>query len=178
MTPQTLFYIIIAILVINFIIDQVLDALNAKHFNDDLPAEIDDVYDETEYKKSQAYKKEKYRFGLITGFVSIVGTLLFFFLDGFAYVDGIARSVSDNEILVALLFFGIILFASDIIMTPFSYYNTFVIEEKFGFNKTTKTTFFLDKLKGWFMMAIIGDALLSAIIWFYQSTGSYFWLWA
>ncbi|HBY66380.1 MAG TPA: peptidase M48 [Flavobacteriaceae bacterium] len=178
MTPQTLFYIIIAILVINFIIDQVLDALNAKHFNDDLPAEIDDVYDETEYKKSQAYKKEKYRFGLITGFVSIVGTLLFFFLDGFAYVDGIARSVSDNEILVALLFFGIILFASDIIMTPFSYYNTFVIEEKFGFNKTTKTTFFLDKLKGWFMMAIIGGALLSAIIWFYQSTGSYFWLWA
>ena len=178
MTPQTLFYIIIAILVINFIIDQVLDALNAKHFNDALPAEIDDVYDEAEYKKSQAYKKEKYRFGLITGFVSIVGTLLFFFLDGFAYVDGIARSVSDNEILVALLFFGIILFISDIIMTPFSYYNTFVIEEKFGFNKTTKKTFILDKLKGWFMMGIIGGALLSAIIWFYQSTGSYFWLWA
>ncbi len=178
MTPQTLFYIIIAILVINFIIDQVLDALNAKHFNDALPAEIDDVYDEAEYKKSQAYKKEKYRFGLITGFVSIVGTLLFFFLDGFAYVDGIARSVSDNEILVALLFFGIILFVSDIIMTPFGYYNTFVIEEKFGFNKTTKKTFILDKLKGWFMMGIIGGVLLSAIIWFYQSTGSYFWLWA
>ena len=178
MTPQTLFYIIIAILVINFIIDQVLDALNAKHFNDTLPAEIDDVYDEAEYKKSQAYKKEKYRFGLITGFVSIVGTLLFFFLDGFAYVDGITRSVSDNEILVALLFFGIILFVSDIIMTPFGYYNTFVIEEKFGFNKTTKKTFILDKLKGWFMMGIIGGALLSAIIWFYQSTGSYFWLWA
>ncbi len=178
MTPQTLFYIIIAILVINFIIDQVLDALNAKHFNDALPAEIDDVYDEAEYKKSQAYKKEKYRFGLITAFISIVGTLLFFFLDGFAYVDGIARSVSDNEILVALLFFGIILFVSDIIMTPFGYYNTFVIEEKFGFNKTTKKTFILDKLKGWFMMGIIGGALLSAIIWFYQSTGSYFWLWA
>jgi len=178
MSPQTLFYIIIAILVINFIIDQLLDALNAKHFNDALPSEIDDVYDEAEYKKSQAYKKEKYRFGLITAFISIVGTLLFFFLDGFAYVDGIARSISDNEIVVALIFFGIILFASDIIMTPFGYYNTFVIEEKFGFNKTTKATFFLDKLKGWVMMSIIGGALLSAIIWFYHSTGSYFWLWA
>ena len=178
MTPQTVFYIIIAILVINFIIDQILDFLNAKHFNDALPSEIDDVYDEAEYKKSQAYKKEKYHFGILTGIISFIATLLFFFLDGFAYVDEIARSISDNEILVALLFFGIILFASDILMTPFGYYNTFVIEEKFGFNKTTKTTFFLDKLKGWFMMAIIGGVLLSAIIWFYQTTGSYFWLWA
>lgn len=178
MAPQTLFYIIITILVINFIINQIFDALNAKHFNDALPPEIEDVYDESEYKKSQAYKKEKYRFGLITAFVSIIGTLLFFFLDGFAYVDKIARSISDNEIIAALLFFGIILFASDIIMTPFGYYNTFVIEEKFGFNKTTKATFLLDKIKGWFMMGIIGGALLSAIIWFYQTTGSYFWIWA
>jgi len=178
MAPQTLFYIIIAILVINFIIDQILDALNAKHFNDVLPPEIDDVYNDAEYKKSQAYKKEKYRFGLLTAFISIIGTLLFFFLDGFAYVDEVARSISDNEIVVALLFFGIILFASDIIMTPFGYYNTFVIEEKFGFNKTTKATFFLDKVKGWFMIGIIGGALLSVIIWFYQTTGSYFWLWA
>lgn len=178
MTPQTVFYIIIAIIVINFIVDQILDSLNAKHFNDALPKEIEDVYDKTEYKKSQAYKKEKYRFGVITSVVSIIGTLLFFFLDGFAYVDAIARSITDNEIGVALLFFGIILFASDIIMMPFGYYNTFVIEEKYGFNKTTKTTFILDKLKGWLMMATIGGLLLSAIIWFYQTTGSYFWLYA
>ena len=178
MTPQTVFYIIIAIIVINFIVDQILDSLNAKHFNDALPEEIEDVYDKTEYKKSQAYKKEKYKFGVITSVVSIIGTLLFFFLDGFAYVDAIARSITDNEIGVALLFFGIILFASDIIMMPFGYYNTFVIEEKYGFNKTTKTTFILDKLKGWLMMAIIGGLLLSAIIWFYQTTGSYFWLYA
>src|SRR5690606_11501178 len=68
--------------------------------------------------------------------------------------------------------------ASDILSTPFSYYSTFVIEEKYGFNKTTRKTFFLDKVKGWAMGAIIGGLLLGAIIWFYQSTGQNFWLYA
>ena len=178
MNPQHLFQIIIAILIVSFIIDQVLDYLNAKHFNDPLPTELQDVFDEEEYKKSQDYKKEGYKFGIFTSAISLVATLLFFIFAGFAYVDGIARSVSTNEIIVALVFFGIIMIASDILSTPFSYYSTFVIEEKYGFNKTTKKTFFLDKLKGWFMGAIIVVILLSAIIWFYQSTGEKFWRYA
>lgn len=178
MTPTILFYIIISILIINFVIDTLLDHLNAKHFNDTLPSEIDDVYNEQEYHKSQSYKLEKFRFGVLSTTISIVATLLFFFFDGFAYVDAIARSVSNNEIIITLIFFGIILFASDILSTPFGYYQTFVIEEKYGFNKTTKPTFFFDKLKGWLMMAVVGGILLSAIVWFYQTTGSNFWLYA
>ncbi len=178
MKPETVFFVIITILVVSFIIDQALDYLNAKHFNDPLPAELQDVFDQDEYKKSQRYKKERYKFGLLNSTISLVATLLFFLLDGFAFVDGLARSVSDNEIIVALVFFGIIMIASDIISTPFSYYSTFVIEEKYGFNKTTRTTFFLDKLKGWLMGAILGGIILGAIIWFYQSTGNNFWLYA
>lgn len=178
MKPETLFYIIIAILVISFVIDQILDFLNAKHFNDPLPAELQDVFDEEEYKKSQRYKKERYKFGILTSAISLIATLLFFFFDGFAFVDSFARSVSSNEIIIALVFFGTIMIASDILSTPFSYYSTFVIEEKYGFNKTTRKTFFLDKLKGWAMGAVIGGILLSAIIWFYQSTGKNFWLYA
>ncbi len=178
MEPETIFHIIIAILVISFIIDQALDYLNAKHFNDPLPTELQDVFDEDAYKKSQRYKKENARFGFITATVSILATLLFFFLDGFAYVDGLARSFSNNEVRVALIFFAIIMLASDIISTPFSYYSTFVIEEKYGFNKTTPKTFVLDKLKGWFMGAVIGGIILSAIIWCYQSTEKNFWLFA
>jgi len=178
MTSTTLFYIIIAIIIINFIVDKIVDALNAKHFNDALPKDLQDVYDETEYKKSQQYKATNYRFGLITSTFSLVLTLTFLFLDGFEFVDNIARSFSDNPIIIALIFFGIIMIASDIINTPFSYYSTFVIEERFGFNKTTKTTFFLDKLKGWLMMAIVGGGILALIIWFYQSTSTYFWLYA
>tara|TARA_R110002074_G_scaffold224495_1_gene395819 strand:- start:55801 stop:57075 length:1275 start_codon:yes stop_codon:yes gene_type:complete len=178
MTATALFYIIIGILVLNFVIDKILDTLNAKHFNDPIPAELQDVYNKEEYEKSQAYKKEKYRFGMLTSSISMGATLLFFFLDGFELVDQIARSFSENNIIVALIFFGIIMLANDVLSTPFSYYNTFVIEEKYGFNKTTISTFILDKLKGWLMAAILGGGILSLIIWFYESTGSNFWLYA
>lgn len=178
MTATTLFYIIIAIIIIDFIVDKVLDALNAKHYNDPIPEELQDVYDETDYKKSQAYKATNYKFGLLTSTFSIVLTLVFLLLDGFEYVDTIARSYSDNPIIIALIFFGIIMLGSDLLTTPFSYYSTFVIEERFGFNKTTKKTFVLDKIKGLFMMAIIGGGILSLIIWFYQFAGDYFWLYA
>jgi len=178
MTANILFYIIIAIIIINFIIDKILEALNAKHYNDKLPQEIQDVYDETEYKKSQDYKATKYKFGIITSSFSLLLTLGFLLMDGFEFVDNLARGFSTNSIIIALIFFGIIMLASDIITTPFSYYSTFVIEERFGFNKTTKKTFILDKLKGWLMMIVLGGGILALIIWFYQISGSQFWLYA
>ena len=164
MTATTLFYIIITILILSFIIDKILDTLNSSHYNDSIPIELKDVYNHKEYQKSQAYKKVNARFGSITSFVSLVATLAFFFLDGFAFVDEWARTFSDNTIIIALLFFGSIMFASDLLSTPFSYYHTFIIEEKFGFNKTTLKTFLVDKIKGWLMSAILGGLLLSIII--------------
>jgi STE24 endopeptidase len=110
--------------------------------------------------------------------VSFAALLAFFFLDGFAFVDGIAREISDNPIVVALLFFGIIGLAADLLSTPFSYYDIFVIEEKFGFNKTTKKTFFLDKLKGWLLGGILGGGILALVVWFYDFAGEGFWLYA
>ncbi len=178
MTSQTLFYIIIVIIIISFIKDKILDAINARHYNDPIPKELNDVYDTEEYKKSQAYKATNYRFGIWSSLFSLLLTLGFLFLDGFEYVDNIARSYSDNPIVIALIFFGIIMIASDIISTPFSYYKTFVIEEKFGFNKTTKKTFVLDKLKGLLMMIILGGSIIALIVWFYQITGNQFWLYA
>ena len=178
MTPNILFYIIIGILILNFFIDKILDSLNAKHYNDPIPEVLNDVYNKDEYEKSQHYKKENNRFSSITTLVSFIATLAFFFFDGFAFIDEWARTYSDNNILIALLFFGVIMFASDILGTPFSYYHTFVIEEKYGFNKTTKKTFILDKIKGWLMLAIVGGLLLSLIIWFYEATGDSFWLYA
>ena len=176
MTPQLLFYIIICILVINFIIDKYLDYLNAKHFDDAIPPLLDDVYDEKEYIKSQAYKKENFKFSSITGVFSFLLTLAFFFFDGFAYVDQLARSFSDNQIIITLLFFGIIMLGSDILTTPLSYYKTFVIEEKYGFNKTTRKLFFTDKIKGWLLTIIVGGGILALIVWFYQQTGKNFWI--
>lgn len=178
MTSQHLFYIIIALIICNFIKDKILDAINAKHYNDAIPEELKDVYNQTEYKKSQAYKATNYKFGVLTSLVSFILTLVFLLADGFEYIDNIARSFTDKPLLIALIFFGIIAIASDIITTPFSYYSTFVIEEKFGFNKTTKKLFVLDKLKGLLMSAIIGGGLMALIIWLYQLTEHLFWLYA
>ena len=178
MTSTTLFYIIIGIIILKFVFDKILNHLNAQHYNDDLPDEIKDVYDAEEYKKSQTYKTTNYKFGILTSTFSLVITLLFFLLDGFEFVDNIARSYSDNPIIIALIFFGIIMIGSDFISTPFSYYKTFVIEEKFGFNKTTHKTFIFDKIKGWLMMAVLGGGILALIIWFHQLTGTHFWLYA
>jgi len=176
MEPSTLFNILITILLIKFVIDSVLNHLNAKHFNDTLPNDISDVYEINEYQKSQSYKKTNHNFSKITSLFSLITTLLFFFFNGFSIVDEIARGFSNNIIIITLIFFGIIIIGSDIISIPFSLYKTFVIEEKFGFNKSTKKLFFLDKIKGLLMTIILGGSILSIITWFYEFTGNYFWI--
>jgi len=173
---KTLFYIIIAILILQFIIETVLDYLNAQRFQDPVPEELQDVFDLEEYQKSQDYKRTNYRFGLFTSTFSLVLTLAFLSFGGFEWVDSIARSITDNPILMALIFFGIIMIGSDILTTPFSYYQTFVIEERFGFNKSTKKLFFLDKIKGWVMTAVLGGGILALVIWFFQWAGNNFWI--
>lgn len=176
MDPQLLFIIIISVLVVSFLMDKWIDHLNARHFDDEIPEPLRDVYKEEDYIKSQAYKKENYRFSLFASTFSIIITLSFFLLKGFAWVDGIARNLGSNEVSVTLIFFGIIMLGSDILNTPLSYYRTFVIEEKYGFNKSTKKLFFIDKIKGWFLSILIGGAILAIILWFYNQTGDLFWV--
>ena len=178
MTAQTLFYIIIAILTVNFIIDKILDALNARHFKDPIPSELDDVFDEEAYQKSMNYKLANYKFGIWSSLFSFVLTIGFLWFNGFEWVDQLARNYSSHPIIVALLFFGIIMIASDVLSTPFSYYKTFVIEEQFGFNKTSKATFIKDKIKGLVMLVVIGGSILALIVWIYQLTQERFWIYA
>ncbi|MDG2195244.1 MAG: M48 family metallopeptidase [Polaribacter sp.] len=178
MTATTLFYIFIAILVISFIFDKIIDTLNSKHFDAAIPDELSDVYELDVYKKSQSYKKVNATFSNRTSLFSLLLTLSFFFFDGFKFVDKFSRHYSENTIIIALIFFGVILIGSSLLTLPFSYYKTFVIEEKFGFNKSTKTTFFIDKIKGILMTIVLGGGILSAIIWFYQVTGNQFWIYA
>lgn len=173
---NTLFYTIIAILALQFLIETVLDYLNAKHYGDPIPKDLEDVFDPEEYQKSQAYQKTNYRFGLLSSVFSIGLTLAFLIFGGFEWADQLARSFSNNEIIITLIFFGIITVGSDIITTPFSYYQTFVIEERFGFNKSTKQLFITDKLKGWLMMAILGGGVITLTMWFFQWAGPNFWL--
>lgn len=176
MEPISLFYILISILLVKFMLDTLLNHLNAKHFNDTLPEEVSNVYDINEYKKSQSYKKVNHNFTIVTSSFSLIVTLCFFFFNGFSLVDNIARKFSDNIITITLIFFGILMIGSTIINIPFSLYKTFVIEERFGFNKMSKKTFFLDKFKGLLMSTILGGGILALITWFHEFTGVYFWI--
>ncbi|MFO7655479.1 MAG: M48 family metallopeptidase [Bacteroidales bacterium] len=175
---NTVFYIIIGITVFDFILERVLSILNTSRMNTTLPEDLKDVFDEEQYKKSQKYKRANDKFSMITSSFSFVIIMLMFFMGGFNFVDEIARQYSVHPIVVALIFFGLLMLASDIINIPFALYDTFVIEEKFGFNKTTVKIFILDKLKGWLLGAIIGGGLLSLIIWFYLQTRQMFWIYA
>ena len=175
---QLLFYIIIGIVVADFIFERFLQYLNSTKWSDILPQEVKGIYDEDKYRKQQAYAKVNFRFSMITSTFSFVILLLMLLLTGFAWVNNLALSVSANSILTALVFFGILMLSSDLLTTPFSVYDTFVIEDKFGFNKTTPKTFIFDKLKGWLLGAIIGGGLLALIIYIYQLTTNQFWIFA
>lgn len=175
---QVLFYIIISLLVTDFIFERILEYLNSTQWSDQLPEEVKDIYDDEKYRQQQAYEKVNFRFSLVSSSFSFVVMLLMFLLAGFAWVNSLALSVSVHPILTALVFFGILMLASDLINTPFSVYDTFVIEEKFGFNKTTPKTFVLDKFKGYLLGAIIGGSLLALIIYLYQLTTTSFWIYA
>ncbi len=178
MTSITLYYCIIGILILQFILEAVLNYLNAQKFNDPVPGDLDDVFDRDEYIKAQKYKTVNYRFGMISSLFSLCVTLSFLMAGGFEWVDNLARGITEQPVPMALVFFGIIMVASDIVSIPFSYYHTFVIEERFGFNKSTPALFFTDKLKGILMMVFIGGGILGLVILFFQWAGTDFWLYA
>jgi len=173
---HTLFLLMIIIIVFDFVFERTLDYLNTTRWSPDLPVELDGIYNPDEYKKSQQYLKVNHKFGMLTSAISFVAVLAMLVFQGFAWMDQIVRSITDNPILMTILFFGILGFAADILSLPFTIYDTFVIEARFGFNKTTPKTFVLDKLKGWLVSAIIGGGLTALIVWIYESTGTWFWL--
>lgn len=178
MSPQTILYIIIGILVFDYAFGRVLTYLNSKSNKGPLPEELQDTFDEEKYKKTQDYERVNTRFGVVTGTFSFLLMLVMLGFGGFGMLDEWVRTITEQPILMALLFFGVMAVASDILGIPLELYHTFVIEEKFGFNKMTIGTYIADKLKGYAVGAILGAGLLSLFIWFYHTTGQYFWLYA
>ncbi len=175
---NTILIIIIAIIIFDFFFDRIMDYLNASLWSKSLPEELKGIYDEEKYRKSQEYSKVNMRFGILTGSLSFLFVLLMLILGGFGYLDEFVRQYTNHPVWMALLFFGILGFASDVLSTPFDLYGTFVIEEKFGFNRTTPKTYVLDKIKGWMLALLIGGGLLALFVWFYDVAGNLFWLYA
>lgn len=160
-----------------FVLDMVGSWLNVSALAPDLPSEFCDTYDAEEYAKSQKYTREKSRFGMIESVFSLLVLLAFWWAHGFGWLDDLVRDwVSDNELLAGLAFMSLLVIANHLLELPFELYHTFVIEEKYGFNKTTIGTFVSDQLKSMALMALLGLPLLAVILWVMERFGSSGWL--
>jgi len=170
------FFLIVLFIVADFLLERVLALLNAKKIGIAIPPILEGIYDNEKYQKQQRYSLVNYKFGIFTSSFNVFILLIMFAFGLFGLLDGVLRGVIENELLLTLVFFGVLFFANDILNTPFDYHQTFVIEEKFEFNKMSKGLFFIDKLKGIFLAVIIGGAILSVITLIYQWLPNYFWL--
>jgi len=177
MSPQLILFIILAIVTVSFVFDQLLDYINLTHQRTDLPDEIAAFYDREKYVTSLNYHAELTRFSFLSSSFSFVLSFLMLFFGGFGWLDALLRSYIHDQIPLALVFFGILIIASDVLTIPFQWYSTFIIEEKYGFNKTTRKTFILDKLKGYLLTAIVGGGLLVILIYLVETIGPDFWIW-
>lgn len=144
----------------------------------DVPKQMEGIYDQEKYQKQQAYQKENSRFGLFSSFVSFSIIFLLLIFHGFGWLDQYVRSYVDNYLLISLAFIAILFVANELISLPFAYYSSFIIEEKYGFNKSTKKIFWLDQIKSLLLAIILGGLILSLLIWFYTSFGNFAWLYA
>ncbi len=175
-SAPTLLYLVIAFILLEFLLERILDYLNSKNWSPEIPKEMSGYIDEDKYLKSREYEQTKKRMSILVSMLSLIAIITLLLLDGFGKLDSWARQFTNSPILLALIYFGVVYAIYDIVSLPFSIYNTFVIEERFGFNKTTPKTYIIDKIKGLILSALIGGGLLSLIILIYQATGEWFWL--
>ncbi|MBU1565205.1 MAG: M48 family metallopeptidase [Proteobacteria bacterium] len=167
---------ILTILLLGYLLELVVALLNLRSLSEELPAEFAGVYDAGQYARSQEYTRTTTRFSLVQATVSLVMTLAFILAGGFNLVDLFARGFNLSAIATGLIFTALLALLSTVISLPFSVYSTFVIEQRFGFNTTTVTTFILDILKAMLLAVVLGGPLLAAILWFFETSGSMAWL--
>lgn len=176
MTEQTIFYLLLGIITFDFLLERMLGYLNRKSSKQPIPKELEGIYDEEKYAKSQAYQSEVSRFGILSASFSFALTFCAIYFGWFGVIDDWIRTFSPLDMVSTLIFFGVLFIISDIISIPFAIYSNFVIEAKYGFNKMTVKTYILDKLKGYLLSIIIGGILLSVLIYMVNFIGRDFWI--
>lgn len=167
---------ILGILLTGYLLELTVALLNLRSLTPQLPAEFIGVYDPEQYGRSQEYTRATTRFSLIESTVSIILTIIFILAGGFNLIDGAARSFGLSSIPTGLIFAGMLALLSTLLNLPFSIYSTFVIEQRFGFNTTTVTTFLLDGAKAVLLSVVLGGPLLACILWFFETSGAQAWL--
>ena len=173
---QTFYFIIIGAIIFEYVLSTLSSVLNMNSIDERIPEGFENYYDKKKYAKSQLYLKDKTMFGLLSSTFSLILILIVIHTGLFGNLDIFVSENTDNQILRGLMFFGILFLINDIINIPFSIYNTFVIEEKFGFNKTTVKTYIFDKLKGYGLTIVLGSLIMSLILYFFNTYTTNGWI--
>ena len=186
MTAQFWFFIIISLVIFNYSFSNLLDYINHRNWKDEIPNELKDFYDKEKYKKAKNYALSKNKISLFSSSLSFLLVISLIVFNGYGTIDQFVSSILSkffdshqiiSNFIQSGVFFLILFILNSIISIPFSYYNTFVIEEKFGFNKTTKLTFFIDIIKSTLLSFFIGGILLFLALYLYENLNDGFWLW-
>ena len=178
MSSETIFFIIVVFLCLDFVLERILESLNSKHMSPVLPDSLKGIYDEKEYSRFQSYKRENGRLDSWSSGVGFVVMIVFLVAGGFGWYNSWVVSLTDSVVWQTILFVVGLSVASSVLDIPFDYYATFRIEEKYGFNKTTRRVDWLDTVKEVVLSLVLGGVLLALVVWFYTWAGTYFWLYA
>jgi len=173
---QYFYFIIVGAILAEYILSTLSSMLNMNSIDEKVPEGFEDYYDKGKYSRSQLYLKEKTFFGLFSSTFNLIVVLFVIHAGLFGSLDNLVSEYTNNQIIRGLLFFGILFFINDFINIPFSIYSTFIIEEKFGFNKTTYKTYILDKLKAYGLTIILGSAIISPILYFFETYSNNGWI--
>ena len=178
MSSEIIFFIIVVFLCLDFVLERVLESLNSKHMSPVLPDSLKGIYEEKEYSRFQSYKRENGRLDSWSSGVGFVVMIVFLVAGGFGWSNSWVVSLTDSVVWQTILFVVGLSVVSSVLDIPFDYYATFRIEEKYGFNKTTRRVYWLDTVKELFLSLVLGGVLLALVVWFYTWAGTYFWLYA
>ena len=178
MSSETMFFIIVVFLCLDFVLERVLESLNSKHMSPVLPDSLKGIYDEKEYSRFQSYKRENGRLDSWSSGGGFVVMIVFLVAGGFGWYNSWVVSLTDSVVWQTILFVVGLSVVSSVLDIPFDYYATFRIEEKYGFNKTTRRVYWLDTVKELVLSLVLGGVLLALVVWFYTWAGTYFWLYA
>jgi STE24 endopeptidase len=172
-------FIILISLFLLWKLEFIATLLNLKTFPSSSPPELDGLMDQEKLDKARSYLGVNARFGIIQSIFSLLILVGFWFAQGFPFLDNLVRSFSDNEIISGMLFLALIFIGQNLISLPFDWHETFGIEEKFGFNKSTPKTFIVDRIKGLFLATVIGLPIIAGILWIFQAVpNAWIWAWA
>lgn len=175
MSPEFLKYLLLGVVVFGFVFGKILSFRNVRRPVPMIPKTLEGHLDREKLLESKAYQQENFRFGLVSGALSFLVSLMMIYMGWFGSLDAWVGDLVAKPMIQSLLFFGVIMVASDLLSIPFEYYSTFVIEEKYGFNKTTLGIFIGDKVKGLLLTVVIGGGLLWLFLWLIGQMGQDFW---